>query len=257
VNNVRVRHRLGTGLSGNLPPGRLEKPARPHPLIEKPRQPAPASGGGDMENAVALKRNAPASVLTLERAVSADDYGHLAGAHAAVWRARAFAQPSALKRARIRVVVVPAGGAPLDARLQATLEDFLAAHSQPGVDAAVTEFGRVYLHLDVTLRVVSTEFDPQVVKAQVLKQLKQTFTLERRDIGAPLYLSDVFAVVEAIAGVRNSSCAIAFARANAAGAIVPAQAGGQRISPASEEVVFLDVTAQPDALNVTVEEFEL
>lgn len=252
TNNVRVRYRLGTGLAGNVPAGSLEKPARPHPLVEKPRQPLATSGGGDMESVDSLKRNAPASVLTLERAVSADDYGHLAAAHAAVWRARAFPRPSGLKSARIEVVVVPAGGAVLDERMQTTLEDFLAAHSQPGVDVSVTEFGRVYLYLDVLVRVVSTEFDPQVVKAQVAARLKETFALERRDIGAPLYLSDVYAVVEAVAGVRNSSCAVSF---ETAGGTV--QAGGQRISPSSRDVVFLDAAARPAALRVEHEEFDL
>lgn len=252
TNNVRVRHRLGTGLAGNVPAGSLEKPARPHPLVDKPRQPLAASGGGDMESVDSLKRNAPPSVLTLERAVSAEDYGHLAAAHAAVWRARAFPRPSALKSARIEVVVVPAGGATLDDRLQATLEDFLVAHSQPGVDISVTEFGRVYLYLDVVVRVASTEFDPQVVKAQTAARLKETFALERRDIGAPLYLSDVYAVVEAVPGVRNSSCAISFE--TAPGTVL---AGGQRINPGPRDVVFLDAVARPAALRIEHEEFDL
>ncbi|MFL6647663.1 MAG: putative baseplate assembly protein, partial [Sulfurifustaceae bacterium] len=252
TNNVRVRYRLGTGLAGNVPARSLEKPARPHPLVDKPRQPLAASGGGDMESVEALKRNAPPSVLTLERAVSAEDYGHLTAAHAAVWRARAFPRPSALKSARIEVVVVPAGGATLDERLQATLENFLTAHSQPGVDVSVTEFGRVYLHLDVLVRVVSTEFDPQVVKAQAAARLKEMFALERRDIGAPLYLSDVYAIVEAVPGVSNSSCALSFEIAG--GTVKP---GGQRVSPGSREVVFLDTAARPGALRIEHEEFDL
>lgn len=251
-NNVRVRYRVGTGLAGNVPSGRLEKPTRPHALIDKVRQPLAAAGGGDMEGAEAIKRNAPASVLTLERAVSADDYAHLAQAHAAVWSARAFQRPSRLRSAHLDVVVVPAGGIPLDDRLTAALETFLATHSAPGVDVTVSEFGRVWLHLDIVLRVVSAEYDPEAVKAQAIARLREKFALEQRRIGAPFYLSDVYAAVEAIPGVRNSRCTIAYEREGAA--IVGA---GQRLSPAEHEVVFLDLDARPGASRIEVEEFEL
>ncbi|MEK6210037.1 MAG: hypothetical protein AABM64_06645 [Pseudomonadota bacterium] len=261
VNNVRSQHRLGTGLGGNLPAGRLEKPARPHPLVDKLRHPLAASGGGDMEGVASLKRNAPASTLTLERAVSAEDYGHLAAAHAAVWRARAFARPAALKSARIEVVVVPAGGANLDDRLRATLETFLATHSQPGVEVMVSGFGRVWLHLKLVLRVVSAQYDPKLVKEQAAARLMEAFALERRDIGAPLYLSDVYAVVEAIPGVSNSSCRISHERPPPGGEAPapgnPVHEAGQRIIPAPHEVVFLEPQKRPGSLQIEAEEFEL
>jgi hypothetical protein len=252
ANNVRVRHRLGSGLAGNLPARSLEKPARPSPLVDKLRQPVAASGGGDMEGAAALRRQAPASLLTLERAVSADDYAHLAAAHAAVWRARAFRMQSALRRPRIEVVVVPAGGGELDERLVAALESFLAANSLPGVDVTVSGFVGVRLHLEVRLRVVSAEYDPKEVKAQALARLAEAFALRNRDLGANLYVSDVYAVVENIAGVRNSSCTLAAERGR--GGAAPA---GQRIDADPREVVFLDAAERPGSLRVEVEEFSL
>jgi hypothetical protein len=254
ANNVRVRYRLGSGLAGNLPPASLEKPARPNPLIDKVRQRDPARGGGDMEGVASLKRNAPASVLTLERAVSAADYAHLAAAHAAVWRARAFALPSALRRPRIEVVVVPAGGGTLGERLKATLRDFLAAHSLPGVQPSVTEYGQVRMHVSVKLRVVAAEHDPDTVKAQASARLASEFALEQRDIGADLYLSEVYAVVEAIAGVRNSSCTLFWDRSVTAPFV--RHPAGQRIEAGPREVVFLD-PQRSGALHVEVEEFEL
>lgn len=252
TNNVRVRYRQGTGLAGNLAAGKLEKPARPHPLVDKLRQPLAASGGGDMENTESLRRNAPASVLTLERAVSITDYAHLAATHAAVWRARAFALPSALRRTRVEVVVVPAGGAALGATRTA-IENFLATHSQPGVEARVSEFAPVWLYLEIRLRIVSAEVDAETVKAQAAARLKAAFALEQREIGAPFYLSDVYAVIEPIPGVRNSSCVLKCRRA---GDATP-QSATQRIGVARNEVVFLDAAAYPDALRIECEEFEL
>jgi hypothetical protein len=249
--NVRVRYRLGTGLAGNIPAGVLEAPLRPHPLVDKVRQPVNASGGGDMESRDALKRNAPASVLTLERAVSAVDFAHLAAAHAAVWDARAFGSPGARQRERVEVVVVPAGGIALDARLQAALEDFLQSHSAPGVAVVVSEFSRVWLHLDITLRIVSREVDREAVKAQTIAQLRDAFALQRRAIGAPVYLSDVFAVVESVPGVQNSVCRLGFERGGVSGT------AEQQITAAQREVIFLDLIARPGALRLQIEEFEL
>ncbi len=253
-NNVRLRYRLGSGLAGNLPPASLEKPARPSPLIDKVRQRDPARGGGDMEGVSSLKRNAPASVLTLERAVSADDYAHLAAAHASVWRARAFALPSALRRPRIEVVVVPAGGGSLDERLEAALRDFLAAHSLPGVQPSVTGYGQVRMHVSVKLRTVAAEYNPETVKTQAAARLAEAFALERREIGADLYLSEVYAAVESIAGVRNSSCTLFWDRRVAEP--FEKRPAGQRIEAGPREVVFLD-TERAGALQVEVEEFEL
>ncbi len=251
-NNVRVRYRQGTGLAGNLAAGKLEKPARPHALVEKVRQPVESSGGGDMESTEALRRNAPASVLTLERAVSIADYEHLAATHAAVWRARAFALPSALRRTRVEVVVVPAGGATLGATRTA-IENFLATHTQPGVQVLVSEFAPVRLYLEIRIRIVSAEVDAETVKAQATARIKAAFALEQRAIGAPFYLSDVYAVVEPIPGVRNSSCVLKFRRKDDA----RPQSATQRIGAARNEVVFLDVAAYPDALRIACEEFEL
>jgi hypothetical protein len=251
-NNVRVRFRLGAGLAGNLAAGRLEKPARPHPLVDKLRQPLASIGGNDLESAGSLKRQAPKSLLTLERAVSADDYANLAAANAAVWRARAFPLPSALRRPRIEVVIVPAGGVALDERFASMLESFLAAHSLPGVDVTMSEFVRIWLHLEIRLRIVSAEYDPEAVKAQAAARLTEVLSLRSRDIGATLYVSDVYAVVETIPGVRNSSCELAYDRGDGV-----AIASGQRVEAGPREVVFLDTAARPGSLRIEFEEFEL
>lgn len=206
VNNVRLAYRSGTGLTGNLGSGKLVKPARPHPLVEAVRQPLPATGGNDMEGVESMRATAPASVSTLGRAVSLEDFGRLAGSQSSVWQARAFTLPTGLARQdSVRVVVVPAGGGE-PGTVADSVRAFLAAHSLPGVSIRVDRYEPVPVDLRVSLQVVTAEFDPERVVEAVRARLLAVFGLRGRKLGQALRLSEVYRVVEAVTGVANSLC---------------------------------------------------
>lgn len=207
-NNVRISFRVGTGLDGNLDADSLTKAARPHRLVKSVRQPLDATGGNDMEDVRSLKENAPASVLTLERAVSVGDLGHLAARQSSVWQARAFSQPTALsRRESVKVVVVPAGGGELGA-LKESLQKTLQAHTLPGVDVQIFQATMTPFDVDVTVRVKSAEYDPDQVVESVRQALLDAFSLEQRRLGQDLFLSEVYQVVEGVQGVESSICTI-------------------------------------------------
>ncbi len=208
INNVRVSYRKGTGLGGNLAAGSLTKPVKPHALVASVRQPTAAIGGNDMEGTASLRENAPASLLTLERAVSLDDFGHLAASHSSVWQARAFLRPSGFgQREQVEVIVVPATGGPLG-ELAATLQGFLLRHSVPGVAVAVTEYTEVSFDVEVDLTVDEDAFVADDVRAAVERELAQAFGLFRRRLGQDVYLSEVYKVVEDVVGVMHSTIAL-------------------------------------------------
>ncbi|HEV8579156.1 MAG TPA: baseplate J/gp47 family protein [Thermoanaerobaculia bacterium] len=243
TNNVRVSFRVGTGLAGNLPPGRLTKPARPHPLVAAVSQLLDATGGNDREDVASLKAQAPTSVLTLDRAVSLSDFAALAARQASVWQARAFALPTGGGRhASLEVVVVPAGGGPLGP-LAADLESFLVTNAVPGVDLRVSPYEPRPFDLEVDIEVKGAEFDSDEVRKSVEAALLDAFSLRRRALGADLFASEVYEVVEAVRGVESSRAII----------------GGDpivRLLPATErQVIFLDPASS--RLTVNVEEFEL
>ncbi len=208
TNNVRIKHRIGVGLSGNLAPYSLEKEVKPHPLIDSLLQPMASTGGNDMESADSMRANAPASVLTIERAVSVTDFTHLAAGNSSVWQARAFRLPPGPGRAdRIEVAIVPAGGGSLGT-LGETLTDFLTAHALPGVQVSIVAFQAIILDLTLTLRIKEDEFDPDFVAEAVRQAVLKAFTLEKAKLGEPLFRSQVFEIVEAVAGVENCRCEI-------------------------------------------------
>ncbi len=218
VNNVRIHYRQGVGTRGNLPPGSLTEPQRPHPRVDAVRQPLPAGGGADREPETDLRESAPATVLTLSRAVSLRDFARLARAHASIWQANAFARPTRRgRRESVEVVVVPAEGARLTSALGDQLTRYLRAHGVPGVDLQVAGYEPVRIGLDITLRIDLDAFDPEPVVDAVRAALAEAFSLRRRRLGQPLYRGEVFQVVEGVRGVANSSCEVRVVSVGAGG----------------------------------------
>ncbi|MFY0568242.1 hypothetical protein ACN28E_31025 [Archangium lansingense] len=243
ANNVRISYRVGTGLGGNLPAGSLETPARPHALVAAVRQPIGAVGGNDMEGVETLRYNAPATLLTLERAVAPGDFAHLAMAHSSVWQARATYRPCGTSRHQcIEVVVVPADGGKLGS-LGPTLAAYLTAHALPGVDVAVKDYTGKPVHLSVTVEVKSTEFEPDGVARAVQAALLEAFSLRRRGLGQALYLSEVYKVVEAVQGVQSSLC------------VLEGASHAQRLNADAKSVLYLDPVAS--RLAVRAQEYSL
>ncbi|MDJ0989222.1 MAG: baseplate J/gp47 family protein [Desulfobacterales bacterium] len=207
-NNVRLTYRKGTGLGGNLDAGSFIKAAKPHHLVDKVRQPLPATGGNDMETLASLRENAPATLLTLERAVSLEDFDYLVTSQSSVWQAKAFARPTGLGRNQmIEVVVVPAGGGELGA-LAETLTDFILAHTVPGLEVMVTAYRPRTFGLEVLITVDSAAYNPEEVTAAVKSGLEEAFSLENRKLGQDVFLSEVYQVVEAVTGVAHSQAVI-------------------------------------------------
>jgi len=242
-NNVRISFRVGTGLAGNLAAGSLVKAARPHRLVKSVRQPLAATGGNDMEDVRSLKENAPASVLTLERAVSVGDLGHLAARQSSVWQARAFSLPTGLsRRESVEVVVVPAGGGELGT-LKESLQKTLQAHTLPGVDVQISAAEMTDFDVEATVRVKSAEYDPDQVVESVRQALLDAFSLERRRLGQDLFLSEVYQVVEGVQGVESSICTIDGDRAL------------RRLDASNDEVFHLD--SETSEIDLQYEEWSL
>jgi hypothetical protein len=217
VNNIRVAYRVGSGLAGNVPAHGLLKPVKPHKLVAAVQQPILATGGNDMEGTASLRENAPASLLTLERAVSLNDFANLAVSQSSVWQARAFPQSTLLARqVSIRVVIVPAGGVGLDKDLNAVIPQsfldnqarFLKAHSQPGIAVSAFAYQPILVNARVTIRVKYDEYDAEATKDKVYLALQQALTLKQRKLGEPLYRSELYKIVESVTGVENSECFI-------------------------------------------------
>nr|WP_321465815.1 baseplate J/gp47 family protein [uncultured Desulfobulbus sp.] len=207
-NNIRARLRQGVGMSGNLDPGSLVKPVQPHPLIAAVLQPMASSGGNDREDNADLRRNAPASLLALNRAVSIEDAAQLARSHPSVWQAAAFRlKPGLGRRERLEVVVMAAGGGFLSTSLKQTVQSWLVARCQPGMQVLLSDYVPVRFQLELTIR-IRTTMDSRSVQEAVASRLNDALALSRRQLGQPLYRGEIYSLVDAVSGVENSSCAL-------------------------------------------------
>lgn len=205
-NNIRVGYRVGSGVEGNVSEHGLEKAGKPNPLIDKILHLQRAAGGGDMEDVTSLRENAPATILSLERAVSLADFSHLARSQSSIWQARAYRQVLAGGRMEgVKVVVVPAEGA-FSPEIQKSTTDFLQKHSLPGVQVNVEKFTADPFNLHVMVRIDSEAFQGEEVEKAVSIALEESFSLRNRALGEHLYLSEIYSVVEKVPGVENSVC---------------------------------------------------
>lgn len=205
-NNVRLTWRLGSGLAGNLDAGCFTRPSRPDPVVEGLRQPFPCEGGNDLEDVASLRRSAPASILTLERAVSVADFADLARSHSSVWAARAFARPCQGHERQTLLVVVPAQGRALGESLRATLKDYLLSRAVPGLGLQIESFSSQTLYLSVDLYISYSRFAPDAVAQEVRLLLQEALALKNRAIGEPIFLSEIYQLVEGVRGVDHSLC---------------------------------------------------
>jgi hypothetical protein len=110
----------------------------------------------------------------------------------------------------------------------------------------------VLVDLDVTLRVDSSAWQPDVVAEAVATALRREFSLRRRQLGQALHRSQLFTIIQAVPGVRNSDVIISVRdarvrlRSGDNGTVRAVLAGPQQLAyldPSSELVV---TTEEPE-----------
>jgi hypothetical protein len=240
TNNLRVELRVGTGLTGNVPPGSLERLAKPHHLVKRLLQPLPATGGNDMAAVDELRERAPGTVLTLGRAVALEDFALLAGAHASVWQAYARRLPVTGAMERVEVVVVPAGGGELGP-VREVLRDYLLARTLPDVEVEIRGYVERGFSLLVRVAVDEERYTAADVLRDVRAALERRFALRNRRLGQAIELAELVAVVETTTGVEHS------------GVIIDGHEDVQRLDARFDEVLVLrqlEILATKDTLRI-------
>ena len=249
TNNLILQARFGVGIEGNLPAASLNKLKKPHPLVESVIQPEAATGGGDLETGESLRELAPASVLTLERAVSIADYGHIAQRHASIWQARSYALPDTPRATdRVEVVLVPAGGGALSPDFKTNMKTYLEGFSRPGVWVHIEGYQAILLDLRIKLRVDINAYDGDKIAELVRISLLDSFSLQKAVLAEPLYLSRVYQVVEAVEGVENVDVFInpdGFVDENLSGTVPADVFYGddntlRRLTPGNRQLIYLN-----------------
>lgn len=210
--NLRARYRKGIGTSGNVDADAVVQLLDSLPGLQKVTNPAPTLGGADAEQIENIRTNAPASIRTFGRAVSAADYAALALSYPGVAKASAawvLRDPVTLKafaNPYVQLTVATTDGQPLDAQtpFARDLRAFLDRRRDPNVPLRLATFTPVYL--DVAAEIAVDDRSPRQATVDAARAaLADFFAFERLGFGQGIHLSAVYAALQAAPGVRAAT----------------------------------------------------
>lgn len=207
-NNISVRYRTGLGATGNLPANALSVLAAPLPFVQSSRNPVAGNGGADAQTIDVTRQMAPVTVRTLDRAVTVQDFKELALTYPGIDKANAR-HVRKDGRPLIDLVVATTGGLPLNLVMRDSLTAYLQARSSPDQLVIVRDYTpvavRVALEAHIRPTFLRAETGVSIQKALSTGLAEDGslgyFNFDKRGLGEDLYLSDVYALVEPLAGV--------------------------------------------------------
>jgi hypothetical protein len=208
LRNVRATYRFGAG-AASPPFGNITQISRSVPGLTRVRNPVPASGGGDREDAINLRRNAPASALVLGRCVSLTDFGaRVAGMPGVLNSKVALAWDEAMLSAVVKVWYISATVADdkPDPVLAAQIVENLQGYAEPGTLVQVEKAKRVKPIVPMRVEIAvdpdrSADEVCAAVHAALTASEAAIFNVRNALIGGPLSRSAVVAAVLAVPGV--------------------------------------------------------
>lgn len=200
--NVTARYRVGSGLAGRVRVGQLSTARRPLPGVGAVENPLASEGGADAENLETARANAPRTVRTLGRAVSLRDLEDLATESGLVVKARATWVWDGFDQ-RAHLTVAAPGGAPLSADTMAGLVASLDAARDTNQKLQASDFAPVPVRLVATVVVDPRAEHPGAVVAAARAAALAALSFDTNDLGRPLHLSDLEAVLASVPQVQG------------------------------------------------------
>ena len=198
VNNVVASYRYGSGAAAPAS-GSLTVILQPMPGLASVLNPVAVGGGSDPDPPARIRVDAPRSVLTFGRAVSADDYAVIAAGAPGVTRAKgSFGFDGPSQRARITIYVSG------DDTAVSNATERIAGAADPNRHFKVVAATPVPIRISATIVV-----DPTRTAADVLTAVRSAlvdpdtgpFAPSSMGIGDPLYDSAFYAACYKAAGV--------------------------------------------------------
>jgi predicted phage baseplate assembly protein len=200
-NNVTATYRQGIGSAGNVGPG-LITTLLTRPLgVQSVINPVAASGGGDPETIDTARRNVPTTTRALDRIVALEDVGDFARATASIAKAEAVWAWDGRRHVACVTVAAP-GGAAVDP----TSNQFhnLIGAMRGASDGTFPIVPCSYVPRSFALGATLTtdpSRDADAVVAAAKDALRAAFGFDARDFMQPVFLSEIFAVLQAVPGV--------------------------------------------------------
>lgn len=202
VENVTAVYRSGIGLGGHLDAGRISMLATRPLGVTGVTNPVAARGAEDPENRDDARRNAPLTVLTLDRIVSLEDFQSFARSFSGVGKARSDWLWDGRRRV-VHVTIASADGTALeaDAELLGTLREAMDGLRDPFQPLIVSPFENLLFKTRLRIK-VHPDHLPEAVHGAVRKALEERFSFSARELVQPVAASEVVATAQGVTGVE-------------------------------------------------------
>ncbi|MEW6734494.1 MAG: putative baseplate assembly protein [Acidobacteriota bacterium] len=199
--NIKAKYRKGIGLGGLVKANQLSQ------LMSRPLglkgviNPIAANGAADREKLDDARRNAPLTVLTLDRIVSLKDYEDFARAFSGIDKSLATWTWFGEKRG-VFVTIAGTKGAEVatDSELYKNLLKAMQEAGDPTVPLIVKSYQPRLFQLMAAIG-VHTDYLPETVLVEVEQMLRDSFSFEARTFGQPVHFSEVVSVIQNVSGV--------------------------------------------------------
>lgn len=203
INGISATYKIGGGSTGNVAPMTITEMTSKPALVVKTFNPYSAKVTAlDKESIESAKIKAPASLSTLNRAVTLEDFKNLALARKDIRKANAIKNESGGEHTFVDVCVLPQGMTELTEELRIDITEFYANRALLGVGYEILSPEYEEVNLKVTLETTS-EYYNSTIKNKAKELLTEYFKIGNRDFGETVVISKLISFLVGIRGVES------------------------------------------------------
>lgn len=204
-----IRCLESAGTLGNIGPGTIRQLMSPVSLGNVPVQlqitnPTAATGGADRETVDAARKQAPAELKTLWKAVTLEDYQTLAEGYPGVAKAVVLDTNTCdnIRYYSVHLAIAPRGGGMPSALLKERLMAFLASRKVLTVEVRI--FEPIYRQINLDLEVYAWAAESlELVRSRVLSAFEDFFRFDAVSFGQTIHYSDLVSLIDNLRGVSH------------------------------------------------------
>ena len=207
--DITISYLVTLGTQGNLGPGLVTQVLTPiyqaGQLVKLTvTNPIPATGGADRETLDTARRQAPAELRSLWKAVTKEDYKALAEGFPGVAKAQVLDTNDCptIRYYNVQLAIAPRGGGRPSPLLKAELASFLEARKVVTVEVNLAEPVYKEIHVDAEVYAFVGE-DLSLVRGRIEQALADYFAFDRVSFGQTVYQSDLVALLDGVRGVSH------------------------------------------------------
>ena len=206
---IRVEYLETLGVSGNLGKGIVTELTSTvyqngELVAVTVTNPVPATGGADRESLEHARRQAPAEVRAVWKALTKDDYKALAEGFPGVAKAQVLDVNDCanIRYYQVNLAVAPHGGGPPSALLKRDLAAFLESRKVITIEINLFEPDYRQVSIDADAYVYAGE-DLKLVRRRIEQALADYFDFELMSFGQLVPTSDLIALLDGVSGVSH------------------------------------------------------